>query len=180
MTVAILGQQKPDDRRLCGSELKSIFDLSHADPTRHRVGLLFGMVENLAQLADELLKLVDFQLTEDESESHIRASRLARELGSVLREAAVQPPSLDERSADDELQQTAKSEHSQDDKTRSLTPRQREVLELLVKGMSNKEIARTLGLGEGTVKIHMSGLFRALGVNNRAGAAFVGAQMIHQ
>jgi DNA-binding NarL/FixJ family response regulator len=60
----------------------------------------------------------------------------------------------------------------------TLTPRQREVLELVVKGQSNKEIARTLNLGEGTVKVHMAGLFRALGVNTRAAAAVAGTQMI--
>ena len=60
----------------------------------------------------------------------------------------------------------------------TLTPRQREVLELVVKGQSNKEIARTLNLGEGTVKVHMAGLFRVLGVNTRAAAAVAGTQML--
>ena len=59
-----------------------------------------------------------------------------------------------------------------------LTPRQRDVLELLVKGKSNKEIARELDLGEGTVKIHLAALFRNLGVRNRATAAVAGAQLI--
>jgi DNA-binding NarL/FixJ family response regulator len=43
--------------------------------------------------------------------------------------------------------------------------------------MSNKEIARDLKLGEGTVKIHMAALFRNLGVKSRAGAAAAGARM---
>jgi DNA-binding NarL/FixJ family response regulator len=59
-----------------------------------------------------------------------------------------------------------------------LTPRQREVLVLLVQGLSNKEIARKLGLGEGTVKIHMAALFRALGVRNRQLAAAAGARLL--
>jgi DNA-binding NarL/FixJ family response regulator len=59
-----------------------------------------------------------------------------------------------------------------------LTPRQRDVLELLVKGQSNKEIARELDLGEGTVKIHLAALFRNLGVRNRATAAVAGAQLL--
>lgn len=57
----------------------------------------------------------------------------------------------------------------------TLTDRQRQVLGFLVEGRSNKEIARALNLGEGTVKIHLSGLLRALGVNNRAQAAVAGA-----
>ncbi|MGO4573960.1 LuxR C-terminal-related transcriptional regulator [Microvirga sp. 2TAF3] len=57
-----------------------------------------------------------------------------------------------------------------------LTPRQQDVLDLLVQGKTNKEIAYALKLGEGTVKIHMSALFRYFGVNNRAAAAVAGAR----
>jgi DNA-binding NarL/FixJ family response regulator len=60
----------------------------------------------------------------------------------------------------------------------TLTPRQREVLELLLEGKSNKEIARTLNLGEGTVKIHMAALFRTFGVNTRAAAAAAGTHLL--
>jgi DNA-binding NarL/FixJ family response regulator len=59
----------------------------------------------------------------------------------------------------------------------TLTPRQRDVLIRLMDGLSNKEIARDLKLGEGTVKIHMAALFRNLGVKSRAGAAAAGARM---
>jgi DNA-binding NarL/FixJ family response regulator len=54
-----------------------------------------------------------------------------------------------------------------------LTPRQRQILPLLAKGMSNKEIARALKIAEGTTKIHASGLLRVLGVRNRTEAAVV-------
>jgi DNA-binding NarL/FixJ family response regulator len=57
-----------------------------------------------------------------------------------------------------------------------LTPRQQEVLDLLVQGKTNKEIALALRLGEGTVKIHMAAIFRYFGVNNRAAAAVAGAR----
>ncbi|WP_244445129.1 response regulator transcription factor [Microvirga sp. BSC39] len=57
-----------------------------------------------------------------------------------------------------------------------LTSRQRDVLDLLVQGKSNKEIALALKLGEGTVKIHMAAIFRYFGVNNRAAAAVAGAR----
>lgn len=59
-----------------------------------------------------------------------------------------------------------------------LTPRQKEVLGLLVQGKSNKEIARILDLGEGTVKVHMSALFRSLGTSSRSAAAAMGAQLL--
>jgi DNA-binding CsgD family transcriptional regulator len=52
-----------------------------------------------------------------------------------------------------------------------LTPRQREVLELLVQAKSNREIAGHLGLTEGTVKLHVVGLLRGLGLSSRTQAA---------
>lgn len=58
-----------------------------------------------------------------------------------------------------------------------LTPRQSEVLHLVVKGKSNKEIARHLNLAEGTIKVHMSALFRGLGVSSRSAAAALGARI---
>jgi DNA-binding NarL/FixJ family response regulator len=51
-----------------------------------------------------------------------------------------------------------------------LSGRQRDVLALIVQGQSNKEIARTLGLAEGTVKIHVAALFVKLGIRRRAAA----------
>jgi DNA-binding NarL/FixJ family response regulator len=59
----------------------------------------------------------------------------------------------------------------------TLTPRQKDVLTLIVKGNSNKEIARGLGLGEGTVKVHLAALFRTLGVRSRSAAAAKGAMI---
>lgn len=53
----------------------------------------------------------------------------------------------------------------------SLTPRQREVLALLAKGSSNKDIANALGIAEATVRVHVSSVMRALDVENRTQAA---------
>jgi DNA-binding NarL/FixJ family response regulator len=54
--------------------------------------------------------------------------------------------------------------------TENLTARQREVLDQLSLGRSSKEIARALGVAEGTVKIHLAAIYRALGVRTRAEA----------
>ena len=57
---------------------------------------------------------------------------------------------------------------------RNLSPRQRDVLKLIVRGLSNKEIARSLNVAEGTVKIHVAALFGKLGVHRRAAVAIAG------
>lgn len=48
-----------------------------------------------------------------------------------------------------------------------LTPRQGDVLKLLVQGKPNKLICRDLSLSEGTIKVHVSAILRALNVHNR-------------
>jgi len=60
-----------------------------------------------------------------------------------------------------------------------LTKRQREVLSLLARGLSNKEIARTLAIAEATTKIHLAAMLRALGVRNRTEAAYRAANLIN-
>lgn len=59
-----------------------------------------------------------------------------------------------------------------------LSGRQQQVLKGLVEGKSNKEIARSLSVAEGTVKIHLAALFRVLGAANRAHAAALGKQLL--
>jgi DNA-binding NarL/FixJ family response regulator len=51
-----------------------------------------------------------------------------------------------------------------------LSPRQTDVLNCLLRGMSNKQICGDLNLSEGTVKSHVFAIFRALNVNSRAQA----------
>ena len=51
-----------------------------------------------------------------------------------------------------------------------LTPRQGDVALLLVQGKPNKMICRDLRLSEGTVKVHVSAILRALNVHSRSQA----------
>lgn len=56
-------------------------------------------------------------------------------------------------------------------KTLPLTDRQQHILGFVTAGRSNKEIARQLGLSEGTVKRHIYNIYKILGVRNRVEAA---------
>jgi DNA-binding NarL/FixJ family response regulator len=61
-------------------------------------------------------------------------------------------------------------------RTTELSPRETELLALVAQGRSNKEIAATAGLAEGTVRIHLSNIFEKLGVHDRTQAAIVAIQ----
>ena len=54
-----------------------------------------------------------------------------------------------------------------------LTHRQRDVLALVGEGRSNKDIADVLGISEGTVKVHVGAILKALGTTNRTQAALI-------
>jgi len=58
-----------------------------------------------------------------------------------------------------------------------LTDRQIEVLSLAAQGKSNPAIARHLGIVEGTVKLHMSAIFKALDVQNRSEAVLLASRL---
>lgn len=102
----------------------------------------------------------------------LRLPDMARALDRVVAGQIYVPPAIADISAtsrDDILADPAPTRRTEP--AVSLTPRQREVLALIRGGKSNKEIARTLHLGPGTVKVHVAAVLRALGVANRAGAA---------
>jgi two-component system nitrate/nitrite response regulator NarL len=57
-----------------------------------------------------------------------------------------------------------------------LSPREREVIAMLARGATNKEIARKLDLVESTVKIHVQGILRKLNLSSRVQAAVFAAE----
>jgi DNA-binding NarL/FixJ family response regulator len=53
----------------------------------------------------------------------------------------------------------------------ALSGREREVLAQVARGLANKQIARSLGISERTVKVHLGNVFRQIGVGDRTSAA---------
>ncbi len=62
-------------------------------------------------------------------------------------------------------------------KGKTLTNRQAQVLDLVAKGMSNKQIAYEMGVSEATVKLHINALLRSIGVTNRTQAVVTAQKM---
>lgn len=59
----------------------------------------------------------------------------------------------------------------------TLTPREREVLDLLAQGLSNRAIAERLGIGERTAKFHVNAIFAKLGAETRTEAVVIAARL---
>ena len=57
------------------------------------------------------------------------------------------------------------------DKYNNLTEREKEVLELIIQGKSNPQIANELILSSHTVKAHLESIYKKLGVHNKVQAA---------
>ncbi len=80
------------------------------------------------------------------------------------------PPALLESLDVLEAPAAADSDEPEPGNAAGLSPRQLEVLHLMARGSPNKVIARQLDLAEGTVKLHVASILRALKVNNRTEA----------
>lgn len=102
------------------------------------------------------------------SHGFIPKSGTAEELEQAIRATAGGHVFVLPASMNGPVRQTSQPRPSSNDA--KLTVRQKEVLELLAEGKSNKQIASALGISEGTVKVHVNAAFRALGVHNRVSA----------
>ena len=92
------------------------------------------------------------------------SSQIAAALEGILEGRIFVPPAMGKREGGVGDSASPKLDHDK------LTLRQRDVLIELLKGQASKEIARTLDIAEGTVKIHLAAIYRALGVRTRAEA----------
>lgn len=94
------------------------------------------------------------------------SAEIADAIRSVLDGRIFVPPAIGRR----EPGQIPAASTAPIDAAERLTIRQKDVLGELVKGRASKEIARSLNIAEGTVKIHLAAIYRALGVRTRAEA----------
>jgi DNA-binding NarL/FixJ family response regulator len=122
-------------------------------------------------------------LTSFSEPEHVNAALDAGAVGYVLKDAAPEEivravkaagrgeAPFSPRAASALLQRRAQRRPGDD-----LTPREREVLDLVGKGLPNKQISRKLGIKEKTVKAHLSSVFLRIGVSDRTSAALWAAK----
>jgi DNA-binding NarL/FixJ family response regulator len=117
-------------------------------------------------------------LTSFAEPEHVNAALDAGAVGYVLKDAAPEEivkavmaagrgeAPFSPRAARALLQRRAQKRTGDD-----LTPRERQVLELVGQGLANKQISRKLGIREKTVKAHLTSVFQRIGVSDRTSAA---------
>lgn len=98
-----------------------------------------------------------------------RSGVMQQALRTVLAGGVYLPPAV--------LLAPRRAQTAEDDTLTGLTPRQTDVLRLLIEGKPNKLICRELALSESTVKTHLASIFRQLGANSRTQAVVAAARL---
>jgi DNA-binding NarL/FixJ family response regulator len=104
----------------------------------------------------------------------VHQTTLARLLRDVIEAHASSEQPASPRAPDPERPASPNLPDAVADVDWGLTPRQYEVLALLMQGKSNPQIAEALGLSPNTVKVHLVAIFRVLGVSSRTEALLAG------
>ena len=99
------------------------------------------------------------------------AEEMTGKLVAAYREAAASPTAPRGRDATQAADESALSA-----KLLTLSPREQDILRGIARGHGNKEIARSLGIAETTVKIHVQHILRKLDVSSRVHAAVIAAE----
>jgi DNA-binding NarL/FixJ family response regulator len=100
---------------------------------------------------------------------HVEPRELARAVRAAHAGEALLDPAVGARLVEEVAARPGSGQH--DGARERLTAREREVLELIAHGFSNKRIARELGIAEKTVKTHVGHVLAKLGVADRTQAA---------
>ena len=108
-----------------------------------------------------------------------RASQLLLHLGQLAEGQAALSPGLAEKILDEfaRMGRQLESNSEQVEETADLTARQREILTLIVQGMTYEEMGKTLCLSERTIRYHMEEIIQQLQLENRSQVIAYAARM---
>jgi DNA-binding NarL/FixJ family response regulator len=170
MTVVAEAADGADAVRVCGANGADVVLMDLSMPVLDGVAATRQLLANDAQL--RIVVLSSFS-----DRGRVRDAISAGAVGYVLKDsspdeviaavraAAAGHAPLDPRVAGALLPSSAS------DPTAGLSDREIQVLRLASQGMANKQIARSLGIAERTVKVHLGNVFRRIGVADRTSAA---------
>jgi two-component system, NarL family, nitrate/nitrite response regulator NarL len=94
------------------------------------------------------------------------AEELVACLDTVLRGGRAIPPELLQRALELSVSRRPRS-------LDMLAPREKEIAKLVGRGMRNREIAESLGMSEGTIKVYLHAIYQKLGIDNRTELALL-------
>ena len=158
--VAILDARLPD-----GDGIDLCRDVRSAMP-HLRCLILTSYDDNDAVLAAVMAGASGYLLKE------IRGSNLVDAIRQVAAGRSLLDPAVTER-----LMTRLREGPRTDNRLATLTAREREILDLITQGLTNRQIGERLFLAEKTVKNHVSGLLAKLGMQSRTQAAVYGAEL---
>ena len=161
--VAVLDARLPD-----GSGIDVCRDIRSAVPTV-RCLILTSYDDDEALFAAVMAGAAGYLLKE------IRGNGLVDAVRQVAGGKSLLDPAVTER-----LLTRLRDGAQEDARLASLTDREREILNLITEGLTNRQIGERLFLAEKTVKNHVSGLLSKLGMERRTQAAVYGAEVRKQ
>lgn len=130
-------------------------------------------VTAIAEIRKEFPSARVLVLTTYDGDEDIHRALRAGAMGYLLKDAPREQLIEAIRSVRDDqysLPQSVSAKMAQRLMAQELTPREREVLRHIARGMSNQEVGAALGVTEGTIKVHVNNLLSKLGVSDRTGA----------
>ena len=130
----------------------------------------FVLVGSGADLEALLRASISLPLRGYLSLNHLSEAEFERALLAIAAGGAVIEP-LSARQLLSYLRHASAPARRNIDASRRLSERELEIMKLVSEGLSNKEIAFRIGIGQGTVRTHLRNVFRKLGVSSRTGAA---------
>ncbi len=158
--------------RLCGQEQPDVVLMDMVMPEQDGPESIERILKNFPEI--KVIALTSF-VEDDLVVRAIQAGAIgyllknvsADKLAEAIRAAMLGQSTIEATAAQVLLKASQKPAQVGDD----LTPRDRQVLALIVEGMTNKEIAQELSLSHGTVRVYVSHVLAKLGVGNRTEAA---------
>ena len=153
-----IGQMKPDilllDLQMPGGGGMEVLRRLSGNGSRVRIILLTAAIDDASLMEAKALKVRGIVLKNSDP------AYLLECLERVSRGGRWVDPELADRSK--ELEETLGDREGP-----SLSPRERQLINLVRKGLRNREIADQLGVTEGTIKVYLHAVFEKLGVNSR-------------